>query len=265
MGLLEKCDCCNNRSAMDDPRIRETCQNLVGRRGVVSSFGESRVCALCRLLRVGDGMGGYLTERDIKDYVQAYCGVRESECKELILKYGFKLVPQKTVRLPDLQEYCRLSDVEKRCVRSVFPMALCAPYRKNGKIMESWDDVFDEVEKYISTHQGAMDMIKKAHAANNRKRICKWLPKVSSDKRRRGGDVWHMERPRPGLLMRRIAQLSKLTDIRACLVLLSKKDVGKTASRKKRNLLAKARKILPALKHWRMVGWTGWATGVVQP
>lgn len=265
MGLFEKCDCCNNRSAMDDPRIREACQNLVGRRVAVSSFGEFRVCALCRLLRVGDSMGGCLTEKDIKDYVLAYCGVQESECQELVLKYGLRLVPKKTVKWLDAQEYCRLSDVEKRCAKSVFPMALCEPDRKNCKIVENWDDVFEEVEKYISTHQSALDMIKKAHTANNRRRICKWLPKVSSDNRRRGMDVWHMERPRPGLLMRRIAQLSKLTDIRACLVFVSKKDVGKTASRKKRNLLAKARKILPSLRHWGIVGWKGWATCVAQP
>ena len=185
--------------------------------------------------------------------------------REVAAEFGLKIVLERMVSWPDVSNYCKLSDIVSRCDKCAFPMVLCMPDRENCKVVEDSGMIFDAVEKYISTHQEARETIKGLHADGKHVRLCKWLPNVFEDKRCPGKDRWHMKRPRAGLCLQRTAQMAKVIGLRACLVVVSPEDAGKPASWKRRNLLAKARKLLPALKYHGIVGWKGWAGLAAQP
>ena len=166
---------------------------------------------------------------------------------------------------PNEQDYCMLSNVEKESAKCVFPMVLCMAGCKNCKIVNNWGDVFDKLKDYISTHQDALDKIKEymdwieryrdrmkkyrgKEYGDKDPRVKKWLLGVSRGRDNR--DRLHMKRERPGLLPRRIAQLSRMVGLRACVIVVSKRRADRSSAFKSRNLLAKARKLLPSLRYW---------------
>ena len=190
-----------------------------------------------------------------------------SEIDKAFFMHRAEKVLKSTPPKPNAQDYCMLSDVEKESAKCVFPMVLCMAGSKNCKIVNSWGDVFDKLKDYISTHQDALDKIKayldwiERYRDRMKKykgkeyldkdpRVKKWLLGVSRGRDNR--DRLHMkrERERPGLLPRRIAQLSRMVGLRACVIVVSKKRTDRPSAFKPRNLLAKARKILPSLRYW---------------
>lgn len=175
-----------------------------------------------------------------------------------------KITPAKL----DEQDYCMLANVEKESAKCIFPMALCMPGRKNCKVMYNWVDVFDAVTDYISAHQDALDKIKeyldRIERCRDKKkdrgkkyedkdpRVKKWLLGITRGRNNR--DVLLLKRERAGLLPRRIAQLSRMAELRACVIVVSKKRADKATAFKLRNLRAKARKLLPSLRFWQGLG-----------
>lgn len=165
----------------------------------------------------------------------------------------------------DENDYCMLSNVEKESAKCVFPMVLCMPGRKNCKIVEDWSCVFNAVVDYISAHQDALVKIEeyvdrieryrdrmrevrgKSYGGND-PRVKKWLLGITRGRNNRARLL--VKRERAGLLPRRIAQLSRMIELRACVIVVSGKRIRKPMAFKPRNLRAKARKLLPSLRYW---------------